>query len=87
MLGIGGLAAGASTVGCCAQMVGFAVISYSDNGSGGLISQGLGTSMLQIGNIAKKPVIWLAPALISMSIHLLMKRLGLIKAGDMKLGR
>ena len=150
MLGIDGLAAGAATVGCCAQMVGFAVISYSDNGSGGLISQGLGTSMLQIGNIAKKPVIWLAPtltaavlgpvstmwlqmtnnalgagmgtaglvgplatyavmmeegaaagplvvkiiclyiiapALISMFIHLLMKRLGLIKAGDMKLGR
>ena len=63
MLGIDGLAAGAATVGCCAQMVGFAVISYRDNGMGGLLSQGLGTSMLQIGNIARKPVIWLAPTL------------------------
>lgn len=63
MLGIDGLAAGAATVGCCAQMVGFAVISYKDNGIGGLISQGVGTSMLQIGNIVKKPVIWLAPTL------------------------
>ena len=63
MLGIDGLAAGAATAGCCAQMIGFAVISYSDNGIGGFISQGVGTSMLQIGNIAKKPVIWLAPTL------------------------
>lgn len=65
MLGIDGLAAGAATVGCCAQMVGFAVISYKDNGIGGLLSQGVGTSMLQIGNIMKKPVIWLAPTLTS----------------------
>ena len=65
MLGINGLAAGAATVGCCAQMVGFAIISYRDNGMGGLLSQGLGTSMLQIGNIARKPVIWLAPTLTS----------------------
>lgn len=64
-IGIGGLAAGAATAGCCAQMIGFAVISYKDNGVGGLISQGLGTSMLQIGNIARKPVIWLAPTLAS----------------------
>lgn len=64
-IGIGGLAAGAATAGCCAQMVGFAVISYKDNGMGGLISQGLGTSMLQIGNIARKPIIWLAPTLTS----------------------
>ena len=63
MLGIDGLAAGAATVGCCAQMVGFAVISYKDNGIGGLLSQGLGTSMLQIGNIVRKPIIWLAPTL------------------------
>lgn len=63
MLNIDGLAAGAATVGCCAQMIGFAVISYSDNGVGGLISQGLGTSMLQIGNIARKPIIWFAPTL------------------------
>ena len=65
MLGIDGLAAGAATVGCCAQMVGFAVISYRDNRMGGLLSQGLGTSMLQIGNIARKPIIWLAPTLTS----------------------
>ena len=148
MLGIDGLAAGAATVGCCAQMIGFAVISFKDNGLGGLISQGLGTSMLQIGNIIKKPVIWLAPtltaailgpistmlfkmtnnalgagmgtaglvgplatyatmteggtapaivlgmiitlhfaapAILALLIHLLMKRTGLVKAGDMKL--
>ncbi len=148
MLGIDGLAAGAATVGCCAQMVGFAVISYRDNGMGGLLSQGLGTSMLQIGNIARKPIVWLAPtqtsailgpvstvwlqmtnnalgagmgtsglvgplatfatmteagaaagpltikilclyflapALISLGIHMLMKKAGWVKAGDMKL--
>lgn len=63
MLNIDGLAAGAATVGCCAQMIGFAVISYKDNGIGGFISQGIGTSMLQIGNIVRKPMIWLAPTL------------------------
>ena len=63
MLGIDGLAAGAATAGCCAQMIGFAVISFKDNGIGGLLSQGVGTSMLQIGNIARKPIIWLAPTL------------------------
>ena len=62
-IGISGLAAGAATAGCCAQMVGFAVISFKENGLGGLISQGLGTSMLQIGNIARKPIVWLAPTL------------------------
>ena len=46
-------------------MIGFAVISFKDNGFGGLVSQGLGTSMLQIGNIARKPIIWLAPTLTS----------------------
>lgn len=65
MLGIDGLAAGAAAAGCCAQMIGFAVTSYRDNGIGGLLSQGLGTSMLQIGNIARKPAIWLAPTLTS----------------------
>lgn len=65
MLGIDGLAAGAATAGCCAQMVGFAVISFKDNGLGGLLSQGLGTSMLQIGNIVRKPAIWIAPTLSS----------------------
>ena len=64
-IGLSGLAAGAATAGCCAQMVGFAVISFKDNGMGGLISQGLGTSMLQIGNIVRKPIIWLAPTLTS----------------------
>ena len=149
MLGIDGLAAGAATAGCCAQMVGFAIISFKDNGVGGLLSQGLGTSMLQIGNIVRKPVIWLAPtltaailgpvstvwlqmtnnalgagmgtsglvgpiatfatmseagyenwplvikiiclyfiapAVISMGIHLVMKKLGWIQPGDMKIG-
>ena len=62
-IGLDDIAAGAATAGCCAQMIGFAVISYKDNGVGGLISQGLGTSMLQIGNIARKPIIWLAPTL------------------------
>ncbi|MDE7129541.1 MAG: PTS sugar transporter subunit IIC [Alistipes sp.] len=147
-LGIEGRAAGAATAGCCAQMIGFAVISFSDNGVGGLLSQGLGTSMLQIGNIARKPIIWLAPtlasailgpvstmwlhmtnnalgagmgtaglvgplatyatmsptmshgllvvqivalyfvapAVISLAIHLGMKRVGWVKAGDMKIG-
>ena len=148
-IGISGLAAGAATAGCCAQMIGFAVISFKDNGVGGLISQGLGTSMLQIGNIVRKPIIWLAPtlasailgpistmwlkmtnnaagagmgtaglvgplgcwdtmsattdhtlllaeiiglyfiapALLSLLFHLIMKRLGWVKAGDMKLQR
>ncbi len=64
-LGLNGLAAGAACVGCCANMVGFAVQSYADNGLSGLLSQGLGTSMLQFGNIMRKPVIWLPPVLAS----------------------
>ncbi|MBR5437476.1 MAG: PTS sugar transporter subunit IIC [Clostridia bacterium] len=63
MLGIEGIAAGAAAVGCAAQMVGFAVTSYKVNGMGGLISQGLGTSMLQFGNIMRHPQIILAPTL------------------------
>jgi hypothetical protein len=63
MLGLGGLAAGAATAGCCAQMVGFAVISFKDNGVGGLVAQGIGTSMLQISNIIKNPWILLPPTL------------------------
>lgn len=63
MLDLNGLAAGAATVGCCAQMIGFAVTSYGDNGVGGLLSQGLGTSMIQIPNIVRRPQIWLAPTL------------------------
>ena len=55
------LAGGAAVVGCCAQMVGFAAMSFKENGVGGLISQGLGTSMLQMGNICKNPRIWIPP--------------------------
>lgn len=62
-LGLSGLAAGASLVGCCAQMVGFAVSSYRENGFGGLLAQGLGTSMLQVPNIIKNPLIWIPPTL------------------------
>lgn len=65
MLNLDGLAAGAATVGCCSQMVGFAVISYRDNGFQGLLSQGLGTSMLQIPNIICRPQIWIAPIITS----------------------
>jgi uncharacterized membrane protein len=61
MLGLSGLAGGAATAGCCAQMLGFAVISYCDNGFSGLISQGVGTSMLQVPNIVRRPLIWVAP--------------------------
>ncbi|MFV0497754.1 MAG: PTS transporter subunit IIC [Candidatus Fimivivens sp.] len=67
VLNLSGVAAGAATVGCCANMVGFAVASYRDNKLGGLLAQGLGTSMLQIPNLVKKPVIWL-PAIISSAI-------------------
>ncbi|WP_227429994.1 PTS transporter subunit IIC [Psychrobacter sp. I-STPA6b] len=66
-IGLNGLAGGAAVVGCAAQMVGFAVASYKDNGISGLVSQGLGTSMLQIPNIFKKPII-LLPAVIASAI-------------------
>ena len=64
-LGLTGLAGGAAVAGCCAQMVGFAVMSFRENRWGGLISQGLGTSMLQMGNIVKNPRIWIPPILTS----------------------
>ncbi|MDO5103195.1 MAG: PTS sugar transporter subunit IIC [Lautropia sp.] len=64
-LSLSGLAAGAATVGCCAQMVGFAVMSYRENGVQGLLSQGLGTSMLQMPNIARNPRIWIPPIITS----------------------
>jgi uncharacterized membrane protein len=67
ILNLSGLAAGAATVGCCANMIGFAVASYRENKLNGLLAQGLGTSMLQIGNIVKKPIIWL-PAIITSAI-------------------
>ena len=62
-LGLSGLAGGAAVAGCCAQMVGFAVLSFRENRWGGLLSQGLGTSMLQMGNIVKNPKIWIPPTL------------------------
>ena len=64
-MGISGLAAGAATIGCCCNMVGFAVISYRENKLGGLIAQGLGTSMLQVPNLVKKPILWLPPVISS----------------------
>ncbi len=64
-LSLTGLAGGAAVAGCCAQMVGFAVMSFKENKWGGLISQGIGTSMLQMGNIIKNPRIWIAPILCS----------------------
>lgn len=64
-LNLTGLAGGAALAGCCAQMVGFAVMSFPENGFGGLLSQGIGTSMLQMGNIIKNPRIWIAPCLTS----------------------
>lgn len=63
ILGLSGLSAGAATAGCCAQMIGFAVISFRDNGVNGFFAQGLGTSMLQIPNIVKNPRIWIPPTL------------------------
>ena len=65
VLGLTGLAGGAAVAGCCAQMVGFAVMSFKENSWGGLVSQGLGTSMLQMGNIVKNPKIWIAPIVTS----------------------
>ena len=65
MIGISGLAGGAATAGCCCQMVGFAIMSFRENRWGGLVAQGLGTSMLQMGNIIKRPVIWLPTILAS----------------------
>lgn len=64
-IGLGGVAGGAATAGCCAQMIGFAILSYPDNKFSGLIAQGLGTSMLQIPNLIRKPSLWLPSILIS----------------------
>ena len=65
MIGITGLAGGAAVAGCCAQMVGFAVISFRENKWGGIVAQGIGTSMLQMGNIVKNPLVWIPPILAS----------------------
>ncbi|MDV9963428.1 PTS sugar transporter subunit IIC [Clostridioides difficile] len=67
ILNLSGLAAGAATIGCCCNMVGFAVASYRENKMGGLLAQGIGTSMLQVPNIVKKPTIWI-PAILSSAI-------------------
>lgn len=67
ILNLSGIAAGAATVGCCCNMIGFAVASYRDNGVGGLLAQGLGTSMLQVPNVMKKPILWL-PAVLPSAI-------------------
>ena len=66
-LNLTGLAGGAALAGCCAQMVGFAVLSFKENGWGGFFAQGIGTSMLQMGNIVKNPRIWL-PAILSSAV-------------------
>lgn len=84
MLTLDGIAGGAATAGCCAQMIGFAVMSFKENGWGGLLAQGLGTSMLQISNIVKNPKIWIPPILTSMitgPIATCMFRLENISAG------
>lgn len=65
MLGLDGLAAGAAAAGCAAQMIGFAVTSFKENKVSGLLSQGLGTSMLQVPNIFRRPQIWIAPTVAS----------------------
>ena len=67
ILGLSGPAAGAATIGCCCQMIGFAVASFRENGVGGLLAQGIGTSMLQVPNIIRHPQIWL-PEILSSAI-------------------
>lgn len=65
ILGLSGIAAGAAVIGCCTQMVGFAVMSFRENRFGGLIAQGIGTSMLQMPNIVKRPLVWIPPIVAS----------------------
>ena len=65
ILNLSGIAGGAAVVGCCCQMIGFAVASYRENKVGGLLAQGIGTSMLQMPNILKKPIIWIPPIIAS----------------------
>ena len=67
ILNLSGLAAGAATIGCCCNMVGFAVASYRENKVAGLLAQGVGTSMLQVPNIVRKPIIWI-PAIVSSAV-------------------
>lgn len=85
MLSLDGIAGGAATAGCCAQMVGFAVMSFRENGWGGLLAQGIGTSMLQMANIMKNPRVWIPPILTSMitgPISTMLFRLENIPAGS-----
>ena len=70
ILNLSGLAAGAATIGCCCNMVGFAVASYRENKVAGLLAQGIGTSMLQVPNIVRKPIIWI-PAIVSSAVLVL----------------
>ena len=65
MLSLDGIVAGAAVVGCCCQMIGFAVMSFRENKWSGLLAQGLGTSMLQMPNLVKKPILWLPPVIAS----------------------
>lgn len=65
LLGLSGIAAGAATAGCCAHMVGFAVMSFRENRWGGLFAQGVGTSMLQMPNLVRKPLLWIPPVIAS----------------------
>ena len=65
LLGLSGIAAGSATVGCCAHMVGFAVMSFRENRWGGLLAQGIGTSMLQMPNLVRKPLLWIPPVITS----------------------
>lgn len=64
-LGLSGVAAGAATIGCCCNMIGFAVAGYRENKVGGMLAQGLGTSMLQFPNIIRRPLIWVPPIIAS----------------------
>ena len=68
MIGIKGIAGGAATIGCCCQMVGFAIQSYRDNKLSGVVSVGIGTSMLQFSNCLKKPIVWLPTIIVSVII-------------------
>lgn len=85
-LGLSGLAAGASVAGCCAQMIGFAVSSYRENGFGGFIAQGIGTSMIQIPNIIKNPKIWIPPTIASAIVGPLSTRLFKIECNKIGAG-
>lgn len=73
ILNLSGLAAGAATIGCCCNMIGFAVASFRENKIGGLFAQGIGTSMLQVPNIVRNPLIWF-PAIISSAIFIRLER-------------